>query len=237
MSDEDALIAAVIAHPDEDTPRLVYADWLQEHGDADRAEFIRLQCRNSVGSPEEIDPADEERETVLEAENRGKWLAGLPQLPRAHWHLVRGFPESLEVAADLFLERYESFARVRLLRAVCLTGCHPYLAADFANRDWNPNWAEVELHGGDDSGFRGRTAAALAATSQSRQLRSLWFLDYAFDSEAVAALATSPHLGGLRRLGVPGRRQWPLYAPLRERFGDLLVGDDEWVPHPVRPRM
>jgi uncharacterized protein (TIGR02996 family) len=40
------LLAAVRAHPDEDTPRLVYADWLQEYGDdADRAraEFIRVQ--------------------------------------------------------------------------------------------------------------------------------------------------------------------------------------------------
>jgi uncharacterized protein (TIGR02996 family) len=36
------LLAAIIAHPDEDTPRLMYADWLQEHGDPDRAAFIRL---------------------------------------------------------------------------------------------------------------------------------------------------------------------------------------------------
>ncbi|MBN9118381.1 MAG: TIGR02996 domain-containing protein [Planctomycetes bacterium] len=44
MSDRDALIAAILANPDEDTPRLVFADWLDEHGDAPRAEFIRVQC-------------------------------------------------------------------------------------------------------------------------------------------------------------------------------------------------
>lgn len=48
MSDRDALIAAIRAHPDEDTPRLVYADWLDEFGAGDRdaatAEFIRLSC-------------------------------------------------------------------------------------------------------------------------------------------------------------------------------------------------
>jgi len=43
MSDEDALLAAIAAHPDEDTPRLAYADWLQEHDQHIRAEFIRLQ--------------------------------------------------------------------------------------------------------------------------------------------------------------------------------------------------
>lgn len=237
MSDEDALLAAILADPDEDTPRLVYADWLQEHGDADRAEFIRLQCRNSAFHPDEIDPADEEREAVLEERHHGKWLAGLPQFPGAHWHFLRGFAESLEVVAELFLERYESFARVPFLRAVCLVVCHPYLAADFANRDWNPNWVEVELHGTNVAGGADRTATAFAATSQARQLRSLWFLDYVFGADAVAALAASPYLDGLRRLGVPGRRQSPLYAPLRERFGARLVGDDEWVPHPVRPRM
>src|SRR5215471_15158597 len=44
MSDEKALLAAVWEYPHEDTPRLVYADWLQENGQPERAEFIRVQC-------------------------------------------------------------------------------------------------------------------------------------------------------------------------------------------------
>jgi uncharacterized protein (TIGR02996 family) len=32
MTDRDALLAATLANPDEDTPRLVFADWLQENG-------------------------------------------------------------------------------------------------------------------------------------------------------------------------------------------------------------
>ena len=44
MTDEAAFLAAVRAAPDDDLPRLVYADWLDEHGEADRAEFIRVQC-------------------------------------------------------------------------------------------------------------------------------------------------------------------------------------------------
>src|SRR4051812_24308887 len=50
--EEAALLAAIAAHPEEDTPRLAYADWLDEHaGDLPdpaaariRAEFIRVQC-------------------------------------------------------------------------------------------------------------------------------------------------------------------------------------------------
>jgi uncharacterized protein (TIGR02996 family) len=44
MNEAAALLAAIRESPDEDTPRLAYADWLDEHGDPDRAEFIRVQC-------------------------------------------------------------------------------------------------------------------------------------------------------------------------------------------------
>ena len=44
-SEGEALLLDIIEHPDDDTPRLVYADWLDEHGDPNRAEFIRVQCR------------------------------------------------------------------------------------------------------------------------------------------------------------------------------------------------
>lgn len=43
MSDEAALLTAIAAHPDEDTPRLAFADWLDENNQPIRAEFIRLQ--------------------------------------------------------------------------------------------------------------------------------------------------------------------------------------------------
>jgi uncharacterized protein (TIGR02996 family) len=43
VTDRDALFAAILAHPDEDTPRLAFADWLEEHGDAPYAAFIRKQ--------------------------------------------------------------------------------------------------------------------------------------------------------------------------------------------------
>ena len=37
MTERDALLAAIHADPDDDTARLVYADWLQENGQSDRA--------------------------------------------------------------------------------------------------------------------------------------------------------------------------------------------------------
>lgn len=43
MSDRDALLAAIRELPDEDTPRLVFADYLEENDEAPRAAFIREQ--------------------------------------------------------------------------------------------------------------------------------------------------------------------------------------------------
>jgi uncharacterized protein (TIGR02996 family) len=39
-----ALLRGVRERPADDLPRLVIADWLDEHGEGDRAEFIRVQC-------------------------------------------------------------------------------------------------------------------------------------------------------------------------------------------------
>ncbi len=43
MDDHAALLAAVCDRPDDDTPRLVLADFLDDHGDPDRAAFVRAQ--------------------------------------------------------------------------------------------------------------------------------------------------------------------------------------------------
>ncbi len=44
MTTLDQLLAAICRDPADDQLRLVAADWLEEQGDTDRAEFIRVQC-------------------------------------------------------------------------------------------------------------------------------------------------------------------------------------------------
>ena len=51
---EDPFLAAVLARPGDDAPRLVYADWLDERGESDRAEFLRADAalsRQPLGDP------------------------------------------------------------------------------------------------------------------------------------------------------------------------------------------
>lgn len=47
MAEADAFLQVNLAHPDDDAPRLMYADWLEEYGNAEspaRAELIRVQA-------------------------------------------------------------------------------------------------------------------------------------------------------------------------------------------------
>jgi uncharacterized protein (TIGR02996 family) len=78
MSADDDFLAAIRETPADDTPRLVYADWLEEHGQPDRAEFIRVQCRLATG----VDVGPErrallKREYELLADHWSEWAGPL----------------------------------------------------------------------------------------------------------------------------------------------------------------
>ncbi len=47
MNDEASFLTAIKQNPDKDLPRLVFADWLEEHGQSARAEFIRCQIEEA----------------------------------------------------------------------------------------------------------------------------------------------------------------------------------------------
>jgi uncharacterized protein (TIGR02996 family) len=70
----EPFLAAINAHLDDDTPRLVFADWLQENGDEPRAEFVRLQCAAARG-----DTSAAKRADALLKGHRTRWLRGLPK--------------------------------------------------------------------------------------------------------------------------------------------------------------
>src|SRR5262249_36119795 len=43
MDEMIPFLRTIAENPDDDAPRLVFSDWLEEHGHPERAEFIRLQ--------------------------------------------------------------------------------------------------------------------------------------------------------------------------------------------------
>src|SRR5215208_5695078 len=102
MSDEDALLAAIAAHPEEDTPRLVYADWLDENGQPERAEFVRVQCELARLGEHDDSPRKAElrqREKKLWTRHRRAWRADLPAEVRRD-PFERGFPAPARIFKD-----------------------------------------------------------------------------------------------------------------------------------------
>ncbi|MBX9580190.1 MAG: TIGR02996 domain-containing protein [Gemmataceae bacterium] len=111
MTDHDALVRAVCEAPDDDTPRLVYADYLDDHGGHDRAAFVRAQvelARTPAWEPF----------AVLCRHRRPDWLTGdpfrhtLPPLPpgaSVHWvspPFRRGFGYRLGVRSATDWEEF-----------------------------------------------------------------------------------------------------------------------------------
>jgi uncharacterized protein (TIGR02996 family) len=104
MSERAALISAILDNPDDDTPRLVFADWLQEHADnlpakerqslVARAEFIRLQCELA-----RLPFTDRARSKLMKRVDAllkkwaAKWQAalGCPNPVYSFWGFQRGF--------------------------------------------------------------------------------------------------------------------------------------------------
>ncbi|MDP1919939.1 MAG: TIGR02996 domain-containing protein [Myxococcales bacterium] len=64
--DASMMLAAIVAHPDDDTPRAVFADWLTERRDP-RGEFIALQLARTQ---RKATPEERRREAALLASHR-----------------------------------------------------------------------------------------------------------------------------------------------------------------------
>jgi uncharacterized protein (TIGR02996 family) len=134
MTDRSSFLRAILANPDEDAPRLIYADWLEEQGDADQAEFIRVQCELARLS------AETERRTELSRrqwdllfQHNEEWRsAWLPGQADTQLRYVRGLPEALiGTAADVLAaaEQLQGRAPIRELELHKLKGRGGALAA------------------------------------------------------------------------------------------------------------
>ncbi len=72
-----ALLAACRARPADDLPRLVLADWLDENGQPERAEFVRIQVEVSHPTADvERIRGLKKREAELLVEHESEWVGG-----------------------------------------------------------------------------------------------------------------------------------------------------------------
>src|SRR5262245_61798913 len=103
---EAAFLDAIGEQPDDDGPRLIYADWLDENGDPARAEFIRSQCRLARMSESEAAATDlPGRAYQLQREHADRWLAPLRAITGGGGHFRRGMIERIFVEASVLVDR------------------------------------------------------------------------------------------------------------------------------------
>jgi uncharacterized protein (TIGR02996 family) len=133
MLDRRPFIDAILADSEDDTSRLVYADWLEEHGDESdcvRAEFIRIGCEVAKLASDNPRRAElERREDELLAAHGRDWCRDLPGEPdewirrRAdglRWR--RGFPWRACLEGPDFLATLEPILGSEALFGIELMG-------------------------------------------------------------------------------------------------------------------
>jgi uncharacterized protein (TIGR02996 family) len=216
-------LSAIYQQPDDDRPRLLFADWLEEHGQLERAELIRLQCRRSGG----LVYADEhdDRVDALLDKHRKAWSAHLPQQDkRVTWRFRRGLPEELEIPLEMLVDEWETWAAIPTVRGLYLYDCTIWRVHDLVSREWSPHWSVLRAmdHPFPMAHYQPYVPADCFQILHARQAGQLRELHFHYGVGYLAEHACrSPYLDGLVALGVDRRE---LADPrLVERFGSRLV--------------
>jgi uncharacterized protein (TIGR02996 family) len=214
MTTDDGIFQAILDNPDDDHLRLVYADWLDDHGDSARAEFIRVQI--ALADAQGATRADlHAREQWLRSAFENEWTAPLHRLV-SRWDFRRGFVDEVRVEARAFADRADELFRLAPLQRVAL-----YWRADPPHE-------------------RARFVSVLTACPHLRRLHTLDLSDGYLGSVGVQALAVCEHFTRLTNLNLSGNRIGPsgaralTDAPFLDQLTDLDLSRNDLGPGAIR---
>jgi len=176
MDHEQAFLQAIREEPDDDAHRLIYADWLEDQGGANRtarAAFIRAQCRLAVLPDDDPlhDKLEDEAADLL-AEHEDEWTKPLHGIAQ-DWRFARGFIEYISIRGEDFLTHAE-----RLFASAPFRAVHVLLGL--------------------------KDVPQLAACPHLQWVETLDFRRCHLSDRALQQLLTSPHLKRLTALDLAG---------------------------------
>jgi uncharacterized protein (TIGR02996 family) len=191
----------IIAHPDDDTPRLVFADYLEDEGDSARAEFIRVQVECArLPAWDARHVRLRLRERALIEQHGQAWLGEMPNIKGVSWQeFRRGF-----VATAVF----SSFAAL----GAAATACWAAAPIEAVSIRWPRRRESIDIRrpiaGLRELSITGRLVdpreiARLADAPLLSTLRTLTMEQASLGLEGFRRLLASPHLGKLKALRVP----------------------------------
>ncbi|MCR9200156.1 MAG: TIGR02996 domain-containing protein [Planctomycetaceae bacterium] len=191
----DAFLEQITADPDDDTNRLVFADWLEEDGQFERAEFIRVQVqRATLPAWDAAQVSLKLREQELIQSHGEQWLAEMPEIPGVRWD---GFRRGIVAMVS-----FASFEALRNSASVCrrIAPVESVRVHWPRRRDVGEPFPEIaELRElvltGRPWGGESRRLADSPQLTTLQVLRAL-----GLDARDLGRLAASPHLSNLRTL-------------------------------------
>jgi uncharacterized protein (TIGR02996 family) len=194
-------------HPNEDTPRLIFADWLEEHGDAAtaaRGEFLRLRVlRHHLSTDDPSYDVLKRREGELFTTYRWRWLGPLADQAR-YWEFERGMTQVWAQAEKVLTAEVTDWARTEAafwIDALTLTDMTPRHLTQLAA---SPLLAHLNVL--DLSDNRLRRLRPLFETPAVACLTRLVLSRNRLTGEEIAALTGSPHLPRLAELDLEHNR-------------------------------
>ncbi|HEY7314557.1 MAG TPA: TIGR02996 domain-containing protein [Gemmataceae bacterium] len=193
----ETFLQAICEAPEDDTPRLVYADWLDEHNQFERAEFIRAQIRLTHLAPGNRRFAVlRRRARDLLAAHGEAWRQGLPKWVRHLCEFQRGFVTHVTCTALQFIKHGATLMRAAPVRSMRVRRGEGRIAA-LAESPHLAGLTALDLRS-NAAGDAG--AEALAASPHVRHLATLRLGLNNIGATGMSALAASQHLSNLTSL-------------------------------------
>lgn len=225
----EPFLSAICTDPEDDTTRLVYADWLEENGEPERAEFIRVQIERARLRADGCDSADLAlRDHELRHAHGDRWRQELPRLSGVNWHRFwRGFVSGADVIEWRFFPKgADALFAAAPVEFLHLSGLYAGSSADeFARSAYLTRLRGLILSrcyfGGDGGQWFWSTPAF--AGLEWIELRAI------FSSLAewqVRPIIDSPALRRLKELRIRGAVDRSVVGPLRKRFGDKVTWEE-----------
>nr|HEX4313112.1 TIGR02996 domain-containing protein [Kofleriaceae bacterium] len=212
---ERQLLARIAESPDDLAPRLVYADWLDEHGRGDRARTIRVECGLDAADVPAWDPRRADRAAVDEPE---RW----PDLPDGvAWMRSRrrgGFCEGIDGRPAIVLARAAELAATWPLRALTIQADREPLDLDaLIAMPIARQLDALTLVGG------ALGPDAIARLCELPRLTSLGLIFDGVTAAGLHALVRSPLMPRLRALDLTNDFRDDLGRPIRDAFDGIAV--------------
>jgi uncharacterized protein (TIGR02996 family) len=231
MTERESLVAAIATRPGDDDSRRVFADWLDDHGEHARADFVRASveaAHTRPGTPRRADLLD--RAADLLAAHEAAWLG--PWRERlVDWDFRRGLLHRVRLTVNAFLRHGEELFRAEPVGRVEVVDDQGKPLGEDAVRAVvkHPAFASVRHCAVVPGYFSGASIGVwLRALAESPHVTGLRRLDAGrpristgdIDLSSLRAFCQARHLAGLRALdldlGYLARTRTAALDPLAE---------------------